>query len=524
MSELIDGLREEREQLQKLAFELHAEKERQIQRVDAEESKLMQLIRTNASSFCGRQRCSDVTRVDVLHRLASWARDESCDTKPIFWLYGTAGCGKTTIAASIAEQLSREKRLVGSFFCERNEKDLSNPSQIINTLAFHLSDVDSGYRSALLKALDDPVLGTDIDVVGRFNMLLEKPLRQLRQEKLASSTAHSTFVVDALDECADAQVLSQLLVYVAKLVPWLRIITTSRDFSPIAEIFNASSALVERSDLYVEYNATEDMRCFLLRKIESEDLGILLPHVDELVTIADGLFIWLYSVVESIKIEEAGTGRERLVQDVLRNRVPTVMEKILWTTYSTVLSLVEPDTRRAVSMHALLTTAGSGPSKICDLYERVSQNSGQHLTFNEFAGSILLLKPILKLTVSRDGSLTSSAAIGRNNLEQIFVQIYHPSVSDFFRKELLSSESAYGMSLRIVTAIDDIHESDESRVLERLQPFNLDGCILGMERDARGVGSYGDVFRGICRIRHRGEVPTALKRFRMHLGSGMNKV
>jgi pantothenate kinase-related protein Tda10 len=51
-------------------------------------------------------RCLPNTRTALLHNIAKWAQDK--DGKPIFWLSGIAGTGKSTIARTIAESFARD--------------------------------------------------------------------------------------------------------------------------------------------------------------------------------------------------------------------------------------------------------------------------------------------------------------------------------------------------------------------------------------------------------------------------------
>jgi pantothenate kinase-related protein Tda10 len=49
-------------------------------------------------------RCLPNTRIALLHEITQWAGDKG--GKPLFWLSGMAGTGKSTIARTIAQSLA----------------------------------------------------------------------------------------------------------------------------------------------------------------------------------------------------------------------------------------------------------------------------------------------------------------------------------------------------------------------------------------------------------------------------------
>ncbi|THV90115.1 hypothetical protein D6D27_06055, partial [Aureobasidium pullulans] len=63
--------------------------------------------------------CLEDTRVEILERIVSWSNCASND-RPIFWLSGMAGTGKSTIARTIALKFQEEERVFASFFFARD--------------------------------------------------------------------------------------------------------------------------------------------------------------------------------------------------------------------------------------------------------------------------------------------------------------------------------------------------------------------------------------------------------------------
>ncbi|KAF6752701.1 hypothetical protein DFP72DRAFT_449322 [Ephemerocybe angulata] len=85
--------------------------------------------------------CLPGTRQDVLKKVTSWA-DSSLlgwNNRPVMWLYGYVGCGKSAIAQEVAEHYARKKRLAASFFFFRGSGDRSRTGKFAATIAHQLA-------------------------------------------------------------------------------------------------------------------------------------------------------------------------------------------------------------------------------------------------------------------------------------------------------------------------------------------------------------------------------------------------
>src|SRR5260221_2916321 len=118
-------------------------------------------------------RCLEHTRTEVLERIWHWIApptqtaatestsdavvkptlDTSSDTavKPIYWVNGLAGIGKSTIARTIAEDAKDRNLLGASFFFSRQEKELSDAKFFIPTIAHQLAQSYPELRPAIIK-------------------------------------------------------------------------------------------------------------------------------------------------------------------------------------------------------------------------------------------------------------------------------------------------------------------------------------------------------------------------------------
>ena len=69
----------------------------------------------------------------------------------------------------------------------------------------------------------------------QFNALLRKPLSDVLKisSMHTSYPSHRVIVINALDECYDPQSLSSYLAEIVALIPWLKVIITSRPLDDI---------------------------------------------------------------------------------------------------------------------------------------------------------------------------------------------------------------------------------------------------------------------------------------------------
>ena len=177
-------------------------------------------------------RCLTNTRVVLQRQIKEWAKDGT--GKPIFWLNGMAGTGKSTIARTIAQSFADEGQLGASFFFKKGEGNRGTASRFFTTIATDLMAHVPDLISGITKAIDaDPVI-SEKALKDQFEKLILQPLLEIRQAPNASGLI---IVIDALDECErkeDIQVILQLLARTKSLSPVsLRIFVTSRPDLPI---------------------------------------------------------------------------------------------------------------------------------------------------------------------------------------------------------------------------------------------------------------------------------------------------
>ena len=178
-------------------------------------------------------KCLPDTRVELQRQIKEWAKE--VNGKPIFWLNGMAGTGKSTIARTVARSFADEGHLGASFFFKKGEGDRGTASRFFTTIATDLMAHVPDMISGIMKAIDaDPGI-SEKALKDQFEKLILQPLLEIRHAPL--NALGLIIVIDALDECErkeDIQVILRLLARTKNLSPVpLRIFVTSRPDLPI---------------------------------------------------------------------------------------------------------------------------------------------------------------------------------------------------------------------------------------------------------------------------------------------------
>ncbi|KAI9776365.1 MAG: hypothetical protein M1839_000445, partial [Geoglossum umbratile] len=255
-------------------------------------------------------RCLANTRVELRCQITEWAEDRN--SKPIFWLKGMAGTGKSTIARSVAQSFADNARLGATFFFKKGEGERGNATRFFTTIATDLMAHVPGMTSGIRKALDaDPGISERV-LKDQFEKLILHPLSEI--QRAPSQALAYIVVIDALDECEreeDIRAILQLLARIKDIKPVpLQILVTSRPELPIHFGFKKMSdrtyqdlVLHEVPQRTIEY----DIRLFLeheLREIQKQrSLSPNWPREDQiqaLVKLAVPLFIFAATVCRYI--------------------------------------------------------------------------------------------------------------------------------------------------------------------------------------------------------------------------------
>ncbi|KAF2177552.1 vegetative incompatibility protein HET-E-1 [Zopfia rhizophila CBS 207.26] len=400
-------------------------------------------------------RCLTNTRTELLHHIREWAKDKN--SKPIFWLSGMAGTGKSTIARTVAQSFADQGQLGASFFFKRGEGERGNATRFFTTIATDLVARVPGLISGIMKALDaDPAISERV-LKDQFERLILYPLSEIRQAPLQALMR--IIVIDALDECEREQDIRAILQLLArtkdiKLVS-LRVLVTSRPELPIRLGFKQMPngtyqdlVLHEVPQRTIEH----DIRLFLEHELgeirEERSLSPDWPSRDQiraLVELAVPLFIFAATACRYIA-DRRDNPKKRL-EVVLQYQSATQVSK-LDRTYLPILSQLFDDEDEA------------------DKQRRTSE-------FRDIVGSIVVLESPLSISslarllqISKEDvrcrldSLHSVLSIPDS--EDVPVRLLHLSFRDFLVDAEKRGKSAFWVDER------EAHERLASKCLELL--------------------------------------------------------
>ncbi|KAL6881409.1 WD40 repeat-like protein [Trichoderma novae-zelandiae] len=180
--------------------------------------------------------CLPGTRVELIQQILSWAGGDEDGKKPIFWLNGMLGTGKSTVSRTIAQSLHQAGRLGASFFFKRGHSDRQSAAKFFTTIAHQLVRMQPALAHLVRHAIRaDPSIGSS-GVQNQFNQLIRGPLSALPQDGWRN--AQVVIVVDALDECGQPDDAADILRLLSTAKPWLRVFVTSRPEFPIHRGFS----------------------------------------------------------------------------------------------------------------------------------------------------------------------------------------------------------------------------------------------------------------------------------------------
>jgi hypothetical protein len=185
----------------------------------------------------GRMECLPSTRQDILSEIVDWATNPSGEHN-VFWLYGLAGSGKSTLSTTIASYFRNLGRLGAFVFFDRAFPERSHPSKVIRTLAYKLGLFDQRIGTAISAAIDNFPSVNDASLRVQFTKLLIEPLTSLTDLRVEGPIV---LVLDALDECGNPTERETLLTLFSKELSRfpsvIRIIVTSRELDDITAAF-----------------------------------------------------------------------------------------------------------------------------------------------------------------------------------------------------------------------------------------------------------------------------------------------
>ncbi|EEB98204.1 hypothetical protein MPER_02332 [Moniliophthora perniciosa FA553] len=162
-------------------------------------------------------KCHPETRQEVQAEILEWIRGPRHE-RPICWLHGPAGAGKSAIAQTIAEVGESEGFLGASFFFSRNHGERSRADYLFPTIAYQLARKIPELNDAITQILqkNPGVLFSSVDI--QFRELVVNSCRlatQLYGEEWMSRP--KVIIADGLDECTGTSIQQRIISLIASV-------------------------------------------------------------------------------------------------------------------------------------------------------------------------------------------------------------------------------------------------------------------------------------------------------------------
>ncbi|KAJ6535269.1 hypothetical protein DFH09DRAFT_835662, partial [Mycena vulgaris] len=170
--------------------------------------------------------CAPDTRVEIQAEIMQWLSPHPSNREHIFWITGIAGSGKSTLSATVVDDLRKKHTPVAAqFFISRNIPETIDPKKIIPTIAKQLSEFSPAAARIIHDTLKE---GFPSSLDEHVEAVLLAPIREL-----SKSCDVVIILIDALDELQNAaetvlEMLSSIAPRDCDLADNVRFVITSR--------------------------------------------------------------------------------------------------------------------------------------------------------------------------------------------------------------------------------------------------------------------------------------------------------
>jgi WD40 repeat protein len=284
-------------------------------------------------------------------------------SRPIFWLEGNPGFGKSTLCAHTIEGLAQRELSCSYFFFKHGDATRSTVAKCLIALANQMAMSDLRVLEGLL------AMQHDILQIKHWD---EKTIwRKLFVGCIFPSQTKTThyWIIDAVDECKRFPVLLSLL---AQIPPNLRLFVTSRT---TLQIEKNRTMLVDLCEVYrlQEKDTLDDIGLFVESRMDrlpagnDDDRQRLKQNILEK---SSGSFLWTTLVVKELELAYSEESAEEIL-----NETPVDMNQFYAKMVETIL-----ENRRAVKLAAsifLWTLFSLRPLKVSELQSALKLDTGQ---------------------------------------------------------------------------------------------------------------------------------------------------
>ncbi len=245
---------------------------------------------------------------------------------------------KSAFAAVLHNRYSMRGQLLASFFCKYGIKNRSDPRNILQSIAYQISDhIPSIGRLILenvkrMKEEEKSRGGRPASLESLLIQLIIEPLQsyQLYKQDSSTSSTRMLIIIDALDEIGESnskeriELLSLLARMIHRLPHWVKVLMTSR---PELDIETSLNPFHPVRILHDDVNHVNDLRIFIRSQLHNRlidnDNNDNMESAVELLLKSGGRFIYIAMLCENNFI-----GDKKWSYDELKNDLPSGLDEV----------------------------------------------------------------------------------------------------------------------------------------------------------------------------------------------------
>ncbi|KAF9540944.1 hypothetical protein CPC08DRAFT_614210, partial [Agrocybe pediades] len=189
--------------------------------------------------------CLRGTRQELIDEIVQWASSsgsvDQTSAKHIYVLAGPPGCGKSTVAHTIAAAFHEQKRLAASLFLQGHPGPV-NSQTVSSSIIHQLAGYNPAIKARIAEALkSDPSL-TTADIGRQFRHLLVGVINSgvTKDDDALAMIGPTLIILDGLHEIPEKgeqdRILTAIAEYFLKLPPNIRLLLTSQKGDMVTDV------------------------------------------------------------------------------------------------------------------------------------------------------------------------------------------------------------------------------------------------------------------------------------------------
>ena len=376
--------------------------------------------------------CFRGTRNGVINDVVQWASnsEESGTVKNsrIYVLQGPHGCGKSSIAHSVAQAFHLQNRLGAAIFLDERTKEITESQILSTTIASQLAAYDQNIREAIAAKIKADASLARADVERQFRDLIVSATKGL------ALIGPICIVIDGLEKIGNSAEQLRLLTAIADYFPKLpsnfRLLLTSEhgytseDIAQLMPDCIIKEITFNDEGIKVDYSehVLQILRHLFSKKLKLADKYNIEDLRDQFIARSMGMYFWISTAFQFLLL--CPDGDECIIsKNILSTKLPRTQEVAMDQLFRIILTCIP-------GVHFICQTLmrSSKPLSLQDLYPRVSVSASQS-TYHS---------PML------DMMQTFLIEHGRDEADNLLFTI-HPGLEDF----LTSSRRCHGTTFYV---------------------------------------------------------------------------